>query len=457
MLLKDDEKRRIASDVRAAFPAITFPEQLSQWLKNKMGGVLAETARDCDDPPTAAEVAAMAVAAVYGPRAIGLPSDELLHLLIAASGLNTSVDQRSIERALVFGLQLDPTGESWNHRWPGAWDTLFHMVKRTITPSVRWIGNRVLGMDVSDLLRDQPKPELDRKKREFDRWVRQEAGACATQIRAALIYGCNCWRRWEDFRIQDQALAMHHCETQHVFDNWDWATTSLEDYLFQAAIKGALRVPDHVNGIAELANTNDFRRGMLAKAVTDEELMAGPVLRCAEETCRGEILLADHCDNPDCGTLASVKEPSWWLWVKAHRRPTFCRRCNACGCLYFQWRGDCPGCGGRNWSLRLTEVWIKVQQVLGLEPDQMDLTAGEPDPSELAKANERLVAILKRIDGWDDDPVKIIARRLYNDGWDIEDIAQELKLKATSTAFKKLVREMCDRLSDLMDEQGANS
>src|SRR5262249_25949768 len=145
--------------------------------------------------------------------------------------------------------------------------------------------------------------------------------ACAAVFRAALVLGCDCWRRWQEMRIDSEALAQHHCTTRHDLREWD-REGPLPDFLVQAAVQGALHLPGPERGKGEQAYASDSRRGMLAKVVADANLVAGPVLRCARPGCSGEIRPNDRCDG--CGEPARVREISWWLWRQGERQSACC-------------------------------------------------------------------------------------------------------------------------------------
>src|SRR5262249_3826071 len=135
-------------------------------------------------PPTPQEVAALACAAVYGPCGAndGLPPDETVTQLAQQACFPNPVDQRSVERALVYGVLLGngPPGGGplWQRRWPGAYEALFHLILHQITPAIWWLAGPVLREP------DANDPE----------WVQGEAHECTAHLREYLVEVCTCWQ-----------------------------------------------------------------------------------------------------------------------------------------------------------------------------------------------------------------------------------------------------------------------
>ncbi len=440
MPLTDAQKLQIAAEARARCSQVTFPDALAGWLGANVQGFLDTVDPSQRNQHTEGEIAAVAVAAGYGPDT-GQPLPEpVLANLIGVAQFAHPGDQRAIERLLVRGCLLPPSppptgADPWQCRWDRAWECLFHLICRVITDAVRWVGHRVMGL-VGNALADWAHGELDEET--GSRPVGQ-VDSCAAVIRGALVLGCDCWQRWQDMRIQNEALAMCHCETRHRLSAWD-GQQALDLFLFRAAVLGPLRLPDPDAGITELARVNDFRCGMLAKDVAEAMLVAGPVLRCSQPGCDGEIRLNDHCDH--CGQLAHVQNPSWWLWLRDERQPWPCRRCGPCNCLYFQWWGPCPGCGVHDWGHTPTQVWVPVGWVSMTDHFPSD----GPGSAEGLESSEDREKLLAAISNWSDGPHKRVAQRIFRDGWTLTDAAGEQELVPEASAFKKLVAEIINRL-----------
>jgi hypothetical protein len=426
MPLTNDEKATIAGAVRGQFPGIALPVECSAWLMEYVPQFLAGTPPERPRPPTEAEVAAMALATLYGPAGAGPPDGSLLATMIVASRLSTGITQRNFEQALVFWLR-PPFPASWDPMNTRAAEVLLHLVRRKCFPAIRWIGSVVLGKE---------DPALHR-------WAWEEADACAALIRGALIRGCHCSERWQDFHIENELLAVHHCATGHDLGFWIWTADPLDDFLFGAVVKGDLRSDGD-------AFANDFRRGMLAKIVADAELVAGPVLCCSQPGCTGEIQPDDWCNNRNCpsGVIQQierpqVRKPTWKLWLKNHRGPVPSRRCKACDCLYFQWNGECPR-GHQSWSRRETEVWMPTATVALLALPVQPL-ARDPDPI----TNQEILA---RVKSWPEEDLRGIGLRKFEHHVPLDECAHERGINPRSRRFKAHVITMYHRLADLLED-----
>jgi hypothetical protein len=428
MPLNDLQKDRIARDVRARYPdtpASTgldawrswnqvymppLPADLACWQPEYVKGFFAEAA-DGSGRPTDVEVAVMTAAAAYGPAVAGPPPDALLEALGCDAQFDRPGDERAIERILVRGVLLPPVASSgrpdWDHAWSRSWEVLYTLICRRIHLAVRWIGRYIKELDGGNL----------------EDWAeRGEVNACSAMLTESLIQGCNCWHRWSDFRIRDEISAMRLCATQHQLESWN-RTEPLDKFLIRALLHDA-----------KIAQVNASRKGMLAKAVADGELMAGPVLRCSR--CGGEIRDDDSCAR--CRRLGRVEEPSWWLWLRGQRNETSCRRCMRCKCLYFQWKGRCPDCQVEDWSDRPTRVWAAVHTGT-LE------AFGEPEadrPPITEEAIERL-----------EEPQRTIALRLFRDGWDLEQVAAEQECRPEDEQFKRRVTATVADLAEFFSDE----
>jgi len=502
MPLDNDIKAQIAGDVRAKFKKTALPGKLAAWLSKYVPRFLAGLPTDHFASVRPEEVAALACTAAYGPlsRDAGLPPDDLIDDLIAKNRLKVKlvsvgrgkprskaqVDQRALERVLVYGLTRSGGGGLWSQTWPQAGETLRDLVARQIRSPLFWIGQRIFHLQRLDL-RD---------------WVRQELSSYSTLISEALILSkCHCWEKWADFRIESVALALFNCHSCHQLAAWD-GLGSLDRFLFQVAVKGALRLPQPKRNKHELALVNDFRRGMLAKIVSDprtgRSLIAGPALRCSDPDCKGQIELNDRCDR--CNKTARVKKPSWWVWSRDDRLPRPCHKCKhmdrdgalaeittwpggprktaallimrngckpvdvakelglkpqslrwkrmlyeikealgrfVCGYLYFDGTGTCPGCKSENESgQRPTEVWVPAAWAQGGE-----LPAG-PGTDALGDPEQQQQRLLKTIESWPEGPRKSLAQRVFGDRWALTRIAGELGFASGSKEFKNLIAEV---------------
>jgi hypothetical protein len=305
---------------------------------------------------------------------------------------------------------------------PQVWDALLQVIRRLIRRPVRWVGFRVCHLAGNEL----------------HQWAASEEEACASLLLHALVRNCDCWQRWQDFRIQNQALALHHCVTQHRLQAWD-GVTLLQEFLFGGVVHGHLRLPEHGQG--EMAYVNDFRRGMLAKVVADQELMAGRVLRCNGTGCGGEIQCSDACDA--CGQLSRVKQPCWWLWRREQRCPAHCRRCllthHGCDHLYFQYQGPCPNCGQSAWNPCPTEVWVPVAWV-SLDERTGPGDGGTGPLDQLLEAEQR-EQLHQWLDGMADPVERAIIRGLFLEGRPLSEVAAQQELDPQSQDFRRLARQ----------------
>ena len=301
---------------------------------------------------------------------------------------------------------------------------LFQLLLRIITPAVRWIGYRVLAIPEADL----------------SRWATLEAAACAALIRNALLQGCDCWERWEDFHIESRLRAVARCQGEHNLENWV-RTEPLVDFLFRAAIKGNLRLPDGEKG--EQALVNDFRKGMLAKCVADQLLEAGPVPKCQRTGCHGEIQ-NDRCTN--CGEDKGFRKPTWWLWVKGHElHRTAAAAEPATGCSSF--RGSMP----RVWSDRLesrpTKVWIPVEAA----PLHQQAPGGDQPPDQRMLDQETLEKLQNGIERLE-EPERTVARQVLLEGWMIADAAEKQDLEPTDRDFKEMISSIVRELGQFLGD-----
>jgi hypothetical protein len=309
---------------------------------------------------------------------------------------------------------------AWGLR-PELSEAVLDLTEGAIREAVYWLGRRVGGHEGQELAgwADEEIPSLRGLL-----WCSLAAG------------GCRCWERWEALSIQSQAHAVAHCAAHHDLARWD-CDEPLRDFLFRAFVSGALQLPDE--GVPELAYANDFRRGMLAKAVTIDgvALMAGPVLICHVAGCSGEVNLHDHCGA--CAQLALVNEPSWRLWPEGRRAPAHCRRCvpshGGCDCLYFNHAGPCPNCHEEAWSPRRTRVWLPVG-VAG--PAAHDPTDPGLPPDEIAAARE---ALERWLGGVSDARQRAILRGLLFGERMPAELAADMGAPLGGRAFEDLMRQ----------------
>jgi hypothetical protein len=229
VLLTDEQKMTIRDAVRQRFAQVASPQELAAWLVGFITEFQTNEAEKHRPVPSELATCATAAAVAYGPMGSDTAPDSLLRLLTTVISETTAEApigglQRGFERVLVFGLSLPDAGQTWKHQWLGAWDALFQLVLRTIQSQVRRFGRVIMNHKGAAL-------------NEWDEW---EPARCASEIRTYLVRGCDCWKRWQDFHIQSQALAMHHCDTEHWLEAWDWRKMPLEKFIFRAAIKGAL-------------------------------------------------------------------------------------------------------------------------------------------------------------------------------------------------------------------------
>src|SRR5262249_11444709 len=150
-------------------------------------------------------------------------------------------------------------------------------------------------------------------------WVAREAEALAALLRAQLVHGCDCWRRWADFGVESPVRGLYTCAVRHSLAAWD-RCEPLREFVWRAVVQGDLGPRPRVNA---------FRKGMLAKAVAPQ-LVSGVVLRCQAKVaapgeagaaaCKVMVSQADRCGHPEAH-LGRVKEPDWWLWRKGEFVP----------------------------------------------------------------------------------------------------------------------------------------
>ena len=183
----------------------------------------------------------------------------------------------------------------------------------------------------------------------------------AAYLAVNLVRGCcNCWKRWEDFRIRDRDEAQTICADRHDLGKWDPEdATPLRYFVKTAAVEMGFQ------------NANSFRNGMLAKCVVGETLVAGHVLCCANPGCHGELATNNRCYG--CGKHEPREKPDWRMWQKGQRELWYCGRCDQCGRLSFISRNDdsavtaaihpgitCPTCAVDQWKPKMTQSWARL-------------------------------------------------------------------------------------------------
>jgi hypothetical protein len=342
MPLDDFENEDIWRDARTHFsncdlsPEVVA-EQLAEWVPSQVKKLFGQ------DIPADAErwVATLATACCYGPTDAGLPPSDLVKQLVEWAAFPKPGDQRAVERILVFGiLDRNPKETGWAGEWDGAWNTFGRYIRSQIYKSVRRISEWLV-------FGDKRNPAV---------WAISETKECAPLLAWFLVRGCRCWERWDDFHVESKEAAQAICTERHHLNKWD-RTTPLRYFLRTASVEMGF------------PNVNSFRKGMLAKYVVSETLVAGKRLRCLE--CEGEIATNNLCDC--CKKHEPRERPDWWMWPKGQRVLWYCKRCGHCQRLSFVLRADgsavvaanksgmtCTTCGHGHWQPRMTEVWARV-------------------------------------------------------------------------------------------------
>jgi len=407
------EKERLAQWAKQ-YPAPPFPADVATQLSDLMsmfrGEFPTSTALD-------SEVKAAAVACVYGPRTAGLVPDPVVASLAGPTGFAGLPDDRACDVAVAHGCLLPFEGpHDWDHLWEPAWETLLVMVRSLIHHAVEWYGARVGNLN----------------GRALKGWTFSESSECAALIRGALVRGCKCFERDEDFHVVN---GEDRCDSAHSLRAWTPNEQSLRDFIWQAAILGELRMPQKRS--PEVAKTNSARKGILSRIILigGNELVAGPVLKCNRAGCKADVGLHDKCTNGH--NSAAIKRITWWFWKEGDRQPWFCRRCmpesGGCDGLYFQDNAECPSCRHQEWSPVATFVW--VHHHLFAHPRGQNSWV---QCLQNVRFNEvELAEILDTLQG----DTQVIARVLLADEKFIEDAQAALEPDVTDGHFNRLLAE----------------
>jgi hypothetical protein len=121
-------------------------------------------------------------------------------------------------------------------------------------------------------------------------------------------------------------------------------------------------------------------------------------------------------------------------------------RCHGCNCLFFQWRGTCPGCDAQDWSPRPTEVWVPASLV---PMSEQTLGAVGQDPGDRSERAEERRQLAELITSWPAGQLRTVATRIFLDGWSLDDSAAEQGLAARDRPFKQLVADVVNHLGQL--------
>lgn len=317
---------------------------------------------------------------------------------------------------------------------PALVEAFLDLTEQVIRDAVWWIGCR-LGVPGGG---------------EANEWVPEELPSLRALLwRTLASETCECWGRWEALSLESQEYALSHCADHHRLRQWA-GTERLWDFMFRALVSGALRLPDPAQGITAREYANGFRHGMLAKAVGDGSLRAGPALVCQVPGCNGEVEAGPHQDHCDaCGQLSHVEETSWRLWFEGRRRPAWCRRClptrlpAGCNCLYFRQGGPCPGCGVEAWSPRPTRVWVRATSHSFTR--EVEDSGGGPPENEVIDRETR-----ERLGQWvetvADARHRGVLRGLLLEGRTLDELADDLGLPRRGRDFERLAREAVELL-----------
>ena len=152
MALHEGCKFQIVGAIQARYPHgadLPLPEELAAELTEMVPQFvpqfLSQAPSRSGPSPSYEEVAGLAVAAAYGPRDVGPPTDAVLNAIVAAGRFPQPLTQLSVERILVHGVLL-PHGDrpGWTERWPAAYDLFFHLIQQQLWLPVEWIFKKVV-------------------------------------------------------------------------------------------------------------------------------------------------------------------------------------------------------------------------------------------------------------------------------------------------------------------------
>ncbi len=358
-------------------------------------------------------------ACAYGPEG-DMPPPDLLNELDRKAAWDVGGAQCGLERLVVYGAMLPNGREEWNHRWATAFETLRYVVE------VAYHGRELPGAerhamgDVAWNVRWIAGYVLHQEKHQVQDTVETHTPVYCAIIRGHLALGCSCHARWQKMRLESENKAKEHCKG-HKLDGWD-RRLPLSDFVWDAAIK------------RNLPAINDFRRGILAKLVSEEDnLEVYPVLVCVQKECTGEIGLDNRCSNVNCQSIGG--ETEYRLARDGTRRQWFGRRCTKCGRLFLGRPDRCPVCGAKV-SQRDTEIWIPIVDEPGADlPSGEDATQDET-LSELRDSLSQLRDRLRPLEGQEidrmlkltaprGDQLRAMALHLIEESWNLEDAARE--------------------------------
>jgi hypothetical protein len=411
---------------------LALPEALAPWLEQLPAALAAqfpEAARRADPDRFAAVVRAAAACGALGPDVAGVPPavlDGVLAEWDAGPPLTVLA-----ERVMVFGALLPSGPADWQHAWRRAGAALGELVRREVLAPLSWLRRNALGEG-----QDDPRG-----------WVAGEAVAVAALLRGQLVHGCECWRRWADFGIESPVRGLYTCVVRHALAAWD-RREPLREFVWRAVVQGDLGARPRINA---------FRKGMLARAVTPP-VVSGVVLRCqapaSGATCKALVGRADRCEHPEAH-FGRVREPDWWLWRKGAFVQARCRRCRACGYLYFQSDGACPlpDCPGRGtgepaWSRDFTFVWLPARE----DPFAVLATHDAP-PSEEPGPWEQAVA---KLHAWPAGLERQLGLLLVRDRESLDMAARKLQLAPGSSQFRRLLNKVALRLGQELGQNPAD-
>lgn len=373
MALIPPEADRLTTAARARFPFSQpppLPAELAAWVHDSLPFTPDTQWGSQFTPPRRADICAAVAGAVYcrGTKAsFGQESEAWTEQMTQSPAGD---DTRTVEWVLVSGALAG---------WSVAGEVLLELVRCVVRPALRWLYRH----NVFE----------DRTSREAE-WVDLEATDVSGLLLQWLLRGCDCHRHARELSLQEET-ARTRCRTAHTLSRWD-GREPLACFLCRATVCSHGYYRDALDDFSNLDNycphtlaVNEFRHGMLAKAVRCGTLRSGYVLRCTRLGCASEIDPdTDHCFA--CGQLTEARKPqTFWLWGHGCYRPEDCLPCQTCGFYYFLHRGACArqdADGPRHfWSPNPPRrVWVRLRNRggellthrVGLEPfPQQALTA----------------------------------------------------------------------------------
>jgi hypothetical protein len=443
---REERKRRRRQYWDEVARTYARPDMLAAWLaelRAAFGAAFPATA-ERDKQAVAQAVDAAAACGAYGPDEKVPTPNELAKVIEQAALGSAPSPQRLLERALVHGmLQREAPPPDWSHCWERAAAALMQMVRRAIFQSLVWIRGQVL------------------RDTEWDAagWVEREADERAATIRDSILQGCDCWKRWSEFGIETLSRGLYTCAVRHTLAAWD-GEEELGRFLQAVAVQGELR---------DAARVNSFRKGILAKVVSPS-LAAGRVLLCqhllpppppppGEEPapprrCHAPVRRDDRCGRQGDRHWGHVRKPDWWLWRKGTFKSDRCRRCAACGFLYFQSSGACPDphCPGADgagrWLPEPTEAWRPFRD--------LSLTGAPAGgaAAEDADTDERPGRVWAEVRRWRPGPERDLGERLYGRGMTLNEAAEDLGMDPWSNQFVRLTGRLVARLKQALNPSG---